>query len=249
MRKKLLVGNWKMNGRRVMANELCAAIVNEMQNLKNIDVALCPPFILLDEARKMTAGSECMLGAQDLDMHDDGAYTGQVSAGMLKDAGCEWVIIGHSERRTLFGETNLTVGKKTKQALNRGLKPIVCVGETEDERKTGQETSIVQEQLQSVIDEIGIDSCKDITIAYEPVWAIGTGLTATPEEAQGMHSFIRKQLRSQHDETAKACRILYGGSMKQNNASSLLGCPDIDGGLIGGASLNADEFLGICRSA
>ncbi|MYB35589.1 MAG: triose-phosphate isomerase [Gammaproteobacteria bacterium] len=249
MRKKLIVGNWKMNGRRAMANELCSTIMHEMQNFKNIDVTLCPPFILLDEVRKMTADSECMLGAQDLDMHNDGAYTGQVSAGMLKDAGCEWVIIGHSERRTLFGETNLTVGKKAKQALDHGLKPIVCVGETEGERKAGQETSIVQGQLQSVIDEIGIDSCKDMTIAYEPVWAIGTGLTATPEEAQTMHAFIREQLDLQHDETAKACRILYGGSMKQDNAGSLLGCPDIDGGLIGGASLNAGEFLGICRSA
>ncbi|MCY4150152.1 MAG: triose-phosphate isomerase [Gammaproteobacteria bacterium] len=249
MRKTVIVGNWKMNGRRAMAHELCTAIANEMPRLGNIDVVLCPPFILLDEVRKMITDSECMLGAQDLDMHDDGAYTGQVSAGMLQDAGCEWVIIGHSERRTLFGESNLTVGQKAKQALAHGLKPIVCVGETEDERKAGQETSIVQGQLQSVIDETGIDSCKDMTIAYEPVWAIGTGLTATPEEAQAMHSFIREQLGSQGDETAKACRILYGGSMKQDNASSLLECPDIDGGLIGGASLTADEFLGICRSA
>lgn len=249
MRKKLIVGNWKMNGRRAMASELCAAIVNEVQNLQNIEVTLCPPFILLDAVCRMTADSECMLGAQDLDMHDDGAYTGQVSAGMLKDAGCEWVIIGHSERRTLFGETNLTVGRKAKQALNRGLKPIVCVGETEGERRAGQEKSIVQGQLQSVIGEIGIGACKDITIAYEPVWAIGTGLTATPEEAQVMHAFIREQLSSKHDETAKTCRILYGGSMKQDNAASLLECPDIDGGLIGGAALNAREFLGICRSA
>ncbi|MCY4051673.1 MAG: triose-phosphate isomerase [Gammaproteobacteria bacterium] len=237
-----------MNGRRAMANELCTKIVEEIQNLENIDVALCPPFILLNEVQKMIADNNCMLGAQDLDMHDDGAYTGQVSAEMLKDAGCEWVIIGHSERRTLFGETNLIVSKKVKQALNHGLNPILCVGETEDERKAGQEKTVVQEQLQSVIDEIGIESCKNIAIAYEPVWAIGTGLTATSDEAQTIHSFIREQISSLDDEVANSCRILYGGSMKKNNASSLLVCPDIDGGLIGGASLSADEFLGICRS-
>ncbi len=237
-----------MNGRRAMANELCSKIVKEIQNLENIDVVLCPPFILLEEVRKMTTGSNCLLGAQDLDIHDDGAYTGQVSAGMLKDAGCEWAIIGHSERRTFFGETNLMVGKKAKQALSHGLKPIVCVGETENEREAGQEKTVVQEQLLSVINEIGIESCKDITIAYEPVWAIGTGLTATSDEAQTIHCFIRELLDSQNDEVADSCRILYGGSMKPNNARSLLGCSDIDGGLIGGASLNADEFLGICRS-
>jgi len=249
MRKKIIIGNWKMNGRKVMASKLCTTIANEMQSLGNIDVALCPPFTLLEEVRQMIAGSACSLGAQDLDMHDDGAYTGQVSAGMLKDSGCEWVIIGHSERRALFGETSHSVSKKTKQALENDLKPIICVGETEDERKAGQEASVVQGQLQSVIDEIGVGSVKNITIAYEPVWAIGTGLTATPEQAQAMHSFIREQLGSRHHETAKTCRILYGGSMKESNAGNLLGCPDIDGGLIGSASLNAEEFLGICRSA
>ena len=238
-----------MNGRKAMATELCSAIVQKSNTLKNIDMVVCPPYTLLDTAGQIIAHSECMLGAQDLDVHDDGAYTGQISAGMLKDSGCEWVIIGHSERRTLFGESHQTVCEKTKNALKSGLRPIICVGETADERNAGQAVSVVQEQLQYVIDEIGIYAFANVTIAYEPVWAIGTGLTPTPEDAQSMHAHIRELLRAQQKAAAEACRILYGGSMKQHNAKALLGCPDIDGGLIGGASLSADEFIGICNAA
>ena len=249
MRKTLIAGNWKMNGRRAMAVELCSDIVKGLRELEGIDVAICPPFTLLDTVHEAIAGSACMLGAQDMDLHGDGAYTGQVSAGMLKDCGCELVILGHSERRTLYGETDRSVTDKTEVALKNGMRPIVCVGETREEREGGRAENVVAGQLRSVIDGVGIESFVDAIIAYEPVWAIGTGLTAMPEQAQAMHAFIRNLLAERDRETARICRLLYGGSMKADNAAGLLGCPDIDGGLIGGASLAAEDFLGICKAA
>lgn len=249
MRRTLIVANWKMNGRKAMAAALCSAIVENVQACNDLDVAICPPFTLLDAVNQIIAGRGCMLGSQDLDRHDDGAYTGQISAGMLKDCGCELVIIGHSERRSLFEETDKIVCDKAMTALKHGIQPIICVGETKDERKAGKALSVVQKQVQFVIDEIGIQAFADAIIAYEPIWAIGTGLTPTPEEAQTMHFNIRGIIRAQHRGIAETSRILYGGSMNQDNAGALLGCPDIDGGLVGGASLSADQFLGICRAA
>ena len=238
-----------MNGGRAMAVELCTRIVEVAHNLENIDIVLCPPFTLLDTVNLAIEDSFCRLGAQDMDLHDSGAYTGQISAALLKDCGCEYVIIGHSERRSLYGETDQIIADKIKKALKNELCAIFCVGETLQEQESGKTQEVISRQLQVVIDTVGIASFANIVIAYEPVWAIGTGLTAIPEQAQGVHQAIREQLAIQDSSIAQKCHILYGGSMKPDNAAELLGCPDINGGLIGGASLVADDFLNICKAA
>ena len=194
-------------------------------------------------------GSRCILGAQDMDINDNGAFTGQVSASMLNDCGCSAVILGHSERRTIYGETDALVARKVEKALAGGLTAILCVGETLEEREAGITAEVVSRQVQAVIDQVGIAGFGDIVIAYEPVWAIGTGLTATPDQAQDVHRAIREQLAALDGDIAEQTRILYGGSMKPDNAAELIAQPDIDGGLIGGASLKAEDFLGICRAA
>ncbi len=238
-----------MNADMAMATALAQEVVAGSAGLANVDILLCPPYPYLFAVGKALEGSACQLGAQDVDRHDRGAFTGQVGASMLLDSGCSHVIVGHSERRTLYHETNALVAEKTGAALDSGLVPILCIGETRREREEGIARKVVSSQIQAVTDPLGIDAFRRVVIAYEPVWAIGTGLTATPGQAQEIHRHIRRELAGLDEGIAAGCRILYGGSMKPDNAQELVAQPDIDGGLIGGASLNARDFLGICRAA
>ncbi len=210
---------------------------------------VCPPFPYLATAAKLLGGSGVKLGAQTVSEHESGAFTGEVSPGMLKDIGCEYVIVGHSERRALYGESSFQVAAKFKAAQAAGLTPILCVGETLEERESGATESVVDYQLGAVLDAAGIAAFGSAVIAYEPVWAIGTGKTATPEQAQDVHRHIREKLSEQDADIAAGVQILYGGSMKGDNAAGLLAMPDIDGGLIGGASLKANDFLAIAAAA
>ena len=234
-----------MNGDRAMAYNLCTAIRDGAGIAGNAEIAVCPPHLLIAAAAEALGDSAVSLGAQDLDANESGAFTGQTSAAMLVDGGCKYVIIGHSERRALYGESDALTAQKTRAALAAGLRPILCVGETLSERESGKTFDVVGRQLDTVLNEVG-DAFADGVIAYEPVWAIGTGKTATPEQAQAVHRFIRDTLA---DNGVSACRILYGGSMKPDNAGALIAEADIDGGLIGGAALNATDFLAICEAA
>lgn len=238
-----------MNGDKAMATALCGSIVTGTQNMRNIDILLCPPFTLLSTVDSIIRGSACQLGAQDMELNENGAFTGQISSAMLLDCGCSHVILGHSERRTLYGESDQAVADKTSKAVADGLIAIVCVGETRAERESGATEQVIRRQIQVVIDTAGIKQFKDIVIAYEPVWAIGTGLTATPQQAWQVHQLIRQQIAEHDTDIAENCQILYGGSMKPDNAGELLVKVDIDGGLIGGAALKAEDFLGICKAA
>ena len=238
-----------MNGDRAMAESLCSGIVRGARALDNVEIVLCPPYTLLTTVDLAVQDSNCKLGAQDMDLNDAGAFTGQVSANMLKDSGCDYVILGHSERRTIYRETDQLVADKVQKALESSLIAILCVGETQEERAEGTTEAVVSRQIRAVIDTVGIENFTNIVIAYEPVWAIGTGLTATPDQAQAVHKAIRDQLNALNSEIADGCRILYGGSMKPENAAELISKPDIDGGLIGGAALQDDSFLAICGAA
>lgn len=249
MRTPLVAGNWKMNGTQAMAAELCQGIAAGMADLQAVEVLVCPSAILIPTAVDALSGSAVAVGGQDLDVNAGGAFTGQISAAMLLDAGCQYVIVGHSERRQFYGDSNDLVAEKTQVALDAGLTPIVCVGESQQERESGITEKVVGEQLQAVLDKVGIAAFSTAVIAYEPVWAIGTGLTASPEQAQDVHAFIRGMLRAQDQSVAEQCRVLYGGSMKPGNAAELISKQDIDGGLIGGAALTAEDFLGICAAA
>ncbi len=249
MRTPLVVGNWKMNGDRAWSLNLCADVVKGVQQMANVDVALCPPYPYLMLVSERIAGSGCALGAQDMDVHDNGAFTGQVSASMLIDCGCKYVVLGHCERRMLYGETDTLVAAKVKCALSLKLTAIVCVGETQQERDSGRTSEVISRQLQAVIDQVGIAAFSNIVVAYEPVWAIGTGNLPTPHQSQEVHKRIRQQLAQQNETIAQGTRILYGGSMKPDNAASLIACADIDGGLIGGAALKSEYFLAICKAA
>lgn len=249
VRTLIIAGNWKMNGSQAMALEIASAIVDAEPGTSGIEVIICPPATLLPVVSHCVAKSGIHTGAQDIDHNPSGAFTGQVSAALAMDAGASHVIIGHSERRTLYGETDQLVASKVEAALARGLVPILCLGETRQERENDQTFEVVDRQLGQVLDQLGNDALAGIIIAYEPVWAIGTGLTATPEQAQEVHAHIRDQLGARDSKLAGDCRILYGGSMKPDNAESLTAQPDIDGGLIGGASLNATDFLSICKAA
>jgi triosephosphate isomerase len=249
MRKALVAGNWKMNGTRASTGELCKGIADGMAALGEVDVLVCPPSILISTAATALANSGVMIGGQDLDINPGGAFTGQTSAAMLLDAGCKYVIVGHSERRQFYGDTDVLVAEKTQVALDAGLIPIVCLGESQAEREGGVTEEIVGRQLNAVLDKVGIAAFSSAVIAYEPVWAIGTGLTASPEQAQDVHAFIRRMLSDKDQSVADQCRILYGGSMKPGNAVELISKPDIDGGLIGGAALASEDFLGICSAA
>ncbi len=231
-----------------MATDLCTQVCDYSRRVGKTGIVVCPPYTLLDAAAQILEGSTVLLGAQDVDIHDSGPYTGQISAGMLKDMGCDYVIAGHSERRTLHAETDQLVAGKAGKALECGLDVFLCIGETREERIAGETRKVVSRQLQAVISRVGIQSFTRIIIAYEPVWAIGTGLTATPAQAQEVHQAIRQQLEYLDKEVARGCRILYGGSMKPGNAAELMVQPDVDGGLVGGASLNADDFIGICQA-
>ncbi|MFT5112473.1 MAG: triosephosphate isomerase [Parasphingorhabdus sp.] len=249
MRQPMVAGNWKMNGSAAFAAELSRSVAASASNVGAVDVVLCPPAIYLSEVISNTTNSVVAVGGQNLDYHADGAYTGEISAPMLKDVGASCVLAGHSERRAYYGESSQIVGQKTVAALSHGLMPIVCVGETLQQREADQTESVVGAQLQAVIDAAGIDAFAGIVVAYEPVWAIGTGMTASPQQAQAVHAYIRGLLSERNVEIANGVRILYGGSVKPDNAEGLFANADIDGGLIGGASLNADDFLAICRAA
>lgn len=246
----LIAGNWKMNTELDGAVELARQVVGGVAYTGHVQVAVCPPFPVLDAINRIVRETPVLLGAQNMFYEDAGAYTGEVSAAMLRSVGCEYVILGHSERRQYFGETNEGVNKKARQALAHGLKPIVCIGETLEQREAGREQEVVREQIQRGLDGVTISSADGLVIAYEPVWAIGTGRTATADQAQEMHGYIRELLRAQLGEpVTPEMQILYGGSMKPGNARELLSQPDVNGGLIGGASLKADEFLAIVRAA
>jgi len=249
MRKKIVAGNWKMNGTRKQANALIEAIKNGANNLSSSEIILLPSFVYLPEAQNLLANTQIAWGAQNLYLGDAGAFTGEISGAMLTDFGCRYVLVGHSERRALFHEDLNLVAAKFKAAQHAKLIPILCVGETLTEHQQGQTENIIKQQLASVIEAASIDAFRQAVIAYEPVWAIGTGLTATPEQAQTVHALIREQL-AQHDaDIAQRTRILYGGSVKADNAQGLFAMPDIDGGLVGGASLDAASFLAICQAA
>ena len=247
MRKTIVAGNWKMNASKESVNTLIEGILSGM-NEASSEVIVCAPFPYLSQVESLIQGSSLMLGAQNLNVNSAGAYTGEVSADMIKDFGAQHVIVGHSERRSLYAETNAIVAEKTKAAIDAGLTPLLCVGESLEDRESGNTEAIVEEQINAVIDLIGIESFDQVIIAYEPVWAIGTGLTASPEQAQTVHLFIRNLLANSSEKIAKRTPILYGGSMNAGNAADLISCSDIDGGLIGGAALKAEDFLQICKA-
>ena len=250
MRRPLVAGNWKMNGDTESTISLVKGITDGRAEVTNAEVLICPPYILIPRAADALNGrDDISLGAQDLDINQNGAFTGQISASMLVDAGCKYVIVGHSERRAIYGESDQDVADKFKVAQQGGLTPVLCVGETLEERESGETEAVVARQIQAVIDVVGINQLDDAVIAYEPVWAIGTGKTATPEMAQEVHRFIRAMLAALNGDIAEKLRILYGGSMNAGNAESLIRMTDIDGGLIGGASLQAESFLAICMAA
>lgn len=249
MRRPMVAGNWKMNGSKTESTALIEGVVAGVGQVSNADVLVCPPFILLSQTIEQLAGTSILVGAQDLNVNQSGAYTGEISGPMLKDAGCSHVIVGHSERRAYYGETSEVVAEKFKAAQQHGLIPVLCVGETLEQRQAEQTEQVIVAQIDAVIELCGIGALNDAIIAYEPVWAIGTGMTATPEQAQLVHAFIRAKINSSDASIAESLRILYGGSMKPDNAADLIEQVDIDGGLIGGASLNADDFIGICRAS
>ena len=248
MRRKLVAGNWKMNG-SLAANAALVAGIKEGLPAEVCDVAVCVPAPYLAQVQGAVAGSAVALGAQDMSAHASGAFTGEVSAAMLQEFGVQYVILGHSERRAYHGETDAAVAAKTVAALKAGLVPVVCVGETLEQREAGQTNEIVGGQLDVVLAALSVEEAARIVVAYEPVWAIGTGKTATPEMAQEVHAMLRARLGAKSAEAAAKVRVLYGGSMKPDNAADLLAMEDIDGGLIGGAALKATDFLAIIHAA
>ena len=249
MRDFLIAGNWKMNGSTAFNADLVAGIVAGAPAAQNVKLLICPPFPYIAAVAEAADGSGVAVGAQNVSQHASGAFTGEVAPSMLSDVGCDYVIVGHSERRTLYGEDSRQVAEKFKAALGACMKPILCVGETLEQRQAGETEAVVDEQLDAVLDLVGIAAFGSAVIAYEPVWAIGTGMTATPEQAQDVHEHIRGRLATHSAEVAESTQILYGGSMKGDNAAGLLAKADIDGGLIGGASLKAADFLAIARAA
>ena len=238
-----------MNGSSAANAELVAGIIDGVPAGDGFTLLVCPPFPYLAAVASQAEGSAVKVGAQNVSEHEKGAYTGEVAPGMLRDAGCEYVIVGHSERRALYGESSAQVAAKFVAAQAAGLTPILCVGETLEEREADTTAAVVDEQLDAVFDAAGVEAFGSAVIAYEPVWAIGTGMTATPEQAQDVHKHIRGRLAALNGSIADGVQILYGGSMKGENAAGLLGQPDIDGGLIGGASLKAEDFLAIASAA
>lgn len=244
MRKPIIAGNWKMNKTITEALELVRTLTIELKDIKDVDILVCPPFTALHSVNQAVEGSNIKLGAQNLCWEEKGAFTGEVSALMLKDTRCEYVIIGHSERRNIFKETNETINKKIKAALKVGLLPIVCVGERLEERKANKTFDVVDDHVHGALEGLSADDLQKIIIAYEPVWAIGTGQVATPDQAQEVHAFIRKIIAKNFGkDVADDLRIQYGGSVKPDNIKSLIRQPDIDGALVGGASLKADSFM------
>lgn len=249
MRQPLVAGNWKMNGSKESIKALLDGIKQGIGEVNSAEVLVCAPAIYIDTASSQLEGSNVVVGAQNMSEQTSGAYTGEIAGSMLNDFGCKYVIIGHSERRAIYGEDDALVAQKFAAVRAAGMIPILCVGETLEERESGVTETVVARQIDAVIDAEGIDALADAVIAYEPVWAIGTGKTASPEQAQDVHAFIRGRLSEQSADVAAKTRVLYGGSMNAGNAAELLAKDDIDGGLIGGASLKSEDFLTIARAA
>jgi triosephosphate isomerase len=247
MRQVIVAGNWKMNASKETVNTLIMGVLSGMAEVDST-VIVCAPFPYMSQVEALITHSQLHLGAQDLNVNASGAFTGEVSADMIKDFGAKYVVVGHSERRSMYGETDEVVAQKVQAALDNDLTPLFCIGETLEEREGNNMEAVVSRQIQAVIDRVGIDAFKNIIIAYEPVWAIGTGVTATPQQAQDAHAFIRSMLAQNDTDIAQTTPILYGGSMNPGNAAELIGCEDIDGGLIGGASLKSEDFLQICKA-
>lgn len=237
-----------MHGSLTQNAALLDAVAEGMKQLSGVDCAVCVPFPYLSQAQQKLSGTAVKWGAQDAHQLEKGAYTGEVSASMLQDFGCHYVIVGHSERRSLYGESSQLVAEKFAAVQKAGMLPILCVGETLEQREAGSTETVVAEQLDAVIALLGVQCLREAVVAYEPVWAIGTGKTATPEQAQAVHAFIRQRIAEHDEQVAAGLCILYGGSVKAGNAAELFAMSDIDGGLIGGASLIAEDFLAICRA-
>ncbi|MBT5031562.1 MAG: triose-phosphate isomerase [Proteobacteria bacterium] len=252
VRRKLVAGNWKMHGDPELVAELVPNVLAATKSL-DVDVVFFPPYTSLIAVSELINQTHCALGAQSVSEYPEGAYTGEVSTRMLLDIACKFVLVGHSERRSIFGESSADVAAKFVAARQAGLEPVLCVGETLLQRESGETEQCVSQQLQAVFNALeslgGISGLRDAIIAYEPVWAIGTGQTASTEQAQAVHAFIRAQVAELDSDVAAKLRILYGGSVNESNAGDLFAQTDIDGGLIGGASLNADSFTAICRAA
>ena len=249
MRTQMVLGNWKMHGTLVGNKTLLDGVLAGLAGVDSVACGVCVPSPYLFQAQFILQGSPVIWGAQNVSQHEKGAYTGEISAGMLRDLGCNIVLVGHSERRALYNEDDVGVAEKFVAAQQAGLKPVLCVGETLAEREKNITDAVVQRQLMAVVEAAGLDAFKNCVVAYEPVWAIGTGKTATPQQAQETHAFIRSLLAKQNSEIAQNLTILYGGSVKASNAAELFSMPDIDGGLIGGASLDINEFVAICKAA
>ena len=246
MRRPFIAGNWKMNLDRASAAALAEALARQAEAVGDVDLAVCPPSVYIDAVGKALAGSPIALGAQNVYHQPSGAYTGEISVAMLKDLGCRYVILGHSERRHVLGETDEQINEKVLAALGAGLTPIVCVGELLEQREAGQTLEVIRRQFDGSLAGLSAPQMGQIVLAYEPVWAIGTGKVATPEQAEEVHLDLRKIMEDRYnEEVAQSVRVQYGGSVKPENAAELLAQPDIDGALVGGASLKADQFMGI----
>lgn len=248
MRRGLVVGNWKMHGSRASVADLLASLSAQLHTFKQADVAVCPPYLFIPQVADVLQSTSVAWGAQNLSEQPSGAYTGEVSASMLAEFGCQYVLVGHSERRTLFAESGQLIAEKFKAAQAAGLTPILCVGESLEQREAGGTLNCVDQQLRMVIDAVGVAALAKAVVAYEPVWAIGTGLTASPEQAQEVHAHIREVVAFADQGVAAGLQLLYGGSVKAANAADLFAKQDIDGALVGGAALQAAEFVAICRA-
>ncbi len=248
MRTSLVAGNWKMNGSRESVSELINGVVEGAKSLTNVDIAVCPAFIHIADVTAVTKDSNVGVGSQDVCTELKGAFTGETSIEMIKDFGCKYAIVGHSERRTIYGETDEVVANKFSVVKNAGIIPIFCIGETLEEREANITEEVCARQIDAAFTLLGDDAFADSVIAYEPVWAIGTGKTASPEQAQAVHAFIRQHIAKHNASIAETTQILYGGSMNPGNAKELIGQTDIDGGLIGGASLKPNDFLAVCQA-
>jgi len=250
MRKPIIAGNWKMNKTLGDAIELANGLKRNLYKVEDVDIVLCPPYTALSDVKEVIMESNIMLGAQNIYWEEEGAYTGEIAPGMLKDCGCAYVIIGHSERRQYFNETNETVNKRLRAALKAGLRPIVCVGEKLEEREQGEAFDVIRDHVTGGLKGITEEQMENCVIAYEPVWAIGTGKNATPDQAQEVHRFVRDLIsKTYSQEISSIIRIQYGGSVKPDNCAELMGKPDIDGFLVGGASLKVDSFTDIVKKS
>ncbi len=248
MRRKIVAGNWKMNGNRQFAKKLVEELSSVAGELKgSVEIVIAPPFILMTDTVQSKT-SDLKLASQDVSSFDNGAFTGETSADMLVELGCQYSIVGHSERRAFFGDTDEVVANKVAKSLEKGISPILCVGETLEDREAEKTLDVIRGQLQVALKDLNEQQLKQVVVAYEPVWAIGTGKTATPEQAQSVHAFIRNEIAVKSELAAKAMPIIYGGSVKAGNAKELFSMADIDGGLIGGASLKFEEFSEICKA-